>query len=512
MEYIVRESNENNIGGYIDGIISINIEDYNLMIKYDNEELIKYLIKNDELINFMRASEEFIEFAINYVINDKDDKDLMTAVSKERMPLFSLATGKLKKIKNDYQRLINIKNAKKVTIECNKDNLIKGLELAKKINAKTIINCPNISLHEYKGIFDNYNIEELKNYDIKINYQENNSPIKPLELYSLSYKVCSIVDEVKKYNLSKLEQIMYVYDIVKNRIYRDDKDNGYNSRDLDKVIDGEYIVCCGYSNLFNAILKCLDIDAMPILSYQKKHQRSIAYVKDEKYNIDGIYAFDPTMDRRRSNDDNSYIDNYQGFMIPYFKSHIEFPDDRFSIFDISLEDIIKVVNNCNYDTNINLHIKNNAIINSLKLIYDFANSSLPKNFEDIAIQCYSDDYIKEKLKPSYEKIVAKYSSEEIDPYIFMQILYNTKRIEYCNGMVDDLDILEIRDITIGKYASLYMKELQKQKLSYRGIDLLFKRMKYEMTLENNLNSTNNESIEKDVTNMKLIRVLKEIQK
>ena len=36
---------------------------------------------------------------------------------------------------------------------------------------------------------------------------------------------------------------MYVYDIVKYRIYNKDEDNYLNNRDLDKVTSGNTIVC-----------------------------------------------------------------------------------------------------------------------------------------------------------------------------------------------------------------------------------------------------------------------------
>ena len=46
----------------------------------------------------------------------------------------------------------------------------------------------------------------------------------------------------------------------------------------------------GFSNLFNAILMSLDIKAMPLISKTANHQRSIVYVNDSKYDIDGIYV------------------------------------------------------------------------------------------------------------------------------------------------------------------------------------------------------------------------------
>ena len=52
--------------------------------------------------------------------------------------------------------------------------------------------------------------------------------------------------------LSPLEKLMFLYDYLKTRIYKEDK-NYSNSASLSRVTLGESIVCLGYSILFSAI-------------------------------------------------------------------------------------------------------------------------------------------------------------------------------------------------------------------------------------------------------------------
>ncbi len=58
--------------------------------------------------------------------------------------------------------------------------------------------------------------------------------------------------------LSPLEKLMFLYDYLKTRIYKEDK-NYSNSTSLSRVTLGESIVCLGYSNLFSAIANLIGI-------------------------------------------------------------------------------------------------------------------------------------------------------------------------------------------------------------------------------------------------------------
>ena len=162
----------------------------------------------------------------------------------------------------------------------------------------------------------------------------------------------SFIEPAKK--MSPFEKYVYAYDIVKHfkkyALPKKDNKNLENlsnskyeditssSRDLYQILFNDYIVCVGFSNFLSDLLTKLNIDnigvpievditakkAMKQLNiskeeWQKKkpeekhkliteqqvyipkdsfigHKRLLINIKDEKYDIDGIYVSDPTWD------------------------------------------------------------------------------------------------------------------------------------------------------------------------------------------------------------------------
>ena len=104
-------------------------------------------------------------------------------------------------------------------------------------------------------------------------------------------------------SLSPLEKVTIAYDITKSFVYNDyKKDNTSNSREITKIVNTGNIVCVGYSKIFNAILNELGIGAVELSVEMKNekehahHQRSIIYIKDDKYKIDSCFTCDATFD------------------------------------------------------------------------------------------------------------------------------------------------------------------------------------------------------------------------
>ena len=96
--------------------------------------------------------------------------------------------------------------------------------------------------------------------------------------------------------LSDFEKILRVYDIVKMYEYSNDSSV---SNLLPDIIDSGVANSYGFNKLFSYILSNLGFssfigrekDALGVESYV-----TLVDIKDEKYNIDGIYLFDPSMD------------------------------------------------------------------------------------------------------------------------------------------------------------------------------------------------------------------------
>lgn len=108
---------------------------------------------------------------------------------------------------------------------------------------------------------------------------------------------------ILQYDLSPAERVCYAYDLIKSNVYRECQENKDNSRRIHSIVDTGYIVCVGYANFLAQLLKEVGIKAHTIgTSVPLKdgttagHERNLIEIKDDKYGIDGTYAFDCTWD------------------------------------------------------------------------------------------------------------------------------------------------------------------------------------------------------------------------
>ena len=145
------------------------------------------------------------------------------------------------------------------------------------------------------------------------------------EIENANNQISKIVDEINSKNLSVVEKIMCAYFEVTNRQYQDveqDECSGF-SRSTYGVLNTKKSVCVGYSELFKEIVDQLNLSEVKVfLNYNHAcipneiydaHCNIVAYIKDEKYGIDGYYYFDPTWDADRSNNQEFRL-NF--FMVP----------------------------------------------------------------------------------------------------------------------------------------------------------------------------------------------------
>jgi len=224
-----------------------------------------------------------------------------------------------------------------------------------KIKFKNNISKNNLEIFKkIKEKYKNKNIIFEISYTKELNagHSKDNDSVCILDEYINMEETLNIyVDSIKKHNYSPFEQVLCAYDISKSYEYimEDIDEDPQISRQLHTSILGEKIVCVGYASIFNAILSKLNISCANYgtFVYENKfegHERSAIYLKDEKYNIDGIFICDPTWDRRRYNDIDP-LDRYTYFMInPNDISNFKLVED---INGISIIYILK--NNLKYD-------------------------------------------------------------------------------------------------------------------------------------------------------------------
>ena len=172
------------------------------------------------------------------------------------------------------------------------------------------------SSSSYKYVFRNEEWNKIKNVEtylakrgVSFGFEDLEMTWDLKEVENANNKVKSITNEIKKHNFSPLEKLLYGYISVTSPTYKinDFFEHYSKSRSIYGVLNSEKIVCVGYANLLSAFLEEVDSKNLkPYINMVKVsedgktahayHANLIVYVKDEKYNIDGYYYFDPTWD------------------------------------------------------------------------------------------------------------------------------------------------------------------------------------------------------------------------
>lgn len=466
----------------------LSVSDFNVLIDNDINRVLFNLMKNDEIVKYIRLKDCILKEMISIITNNKDTKEIITFLSENNIPFFSLVMNTIDTYKRRYQYLCDFYSAKEVTISYTEDNISNAILLAKYLKCNVILDNVNISLDKYKEILDKYFTNDMDRSNIRFYFQENNSPLSAKELYNTSLMVNDIVSRVKKANLSQMESIMYVYDILKERIYKNDDENYHNARDVMNVLAGDNIVCVGYSNVFNAVLKCMDIKTMPLISYEANHQRSIAYVKDDKYAIDGVYVFDPTWDSKKDTNDYAYINRYNYFAMTLAHSNISAPDNFFESINISFDTLIDYYQNIADEDKL-------EVITNFDKAFQFISGNTFTNMESDLCNL-TETSIKDKLENEYYSVKEKYNVSCLDEKKFTEILYNTRKAEKKDNLVSNINIDIIKKTIIDRYNRIKIIELKNKNYDINNIKLRF--LLYSLDLKEKIDKYINYLIFNDI--------------
>ena len=282
-------------------------------------------------------------------------------------------------------------------------------------------------MYEYNDIVDK----------VYVNLVDNINYVSLTDCYKTMSAIKKQADDIKALNLSEMETIMYVYDMVRNRIYNheDDDESLFKSRDLTEVIFGDKIVCAGYANIFHTLLSYLGIKSGIVKLIDKNdksgrtgHARNIVYVNDPKYDIDGVYYFDPTWDSRRENEDNKYLYRYNFFaqtrnQVDSDKRY-HYEDTTFDKYSTDIyEKVEKIIKEGNY-------FKLTEYFKSINHMSFLVNKGLLLKALDVVANsptygCFNADEFLEKFK----NISSKFN-KEISAETFIKLLNNVRKIEY----------------------------------------------------------------------------------
>ena len=145
--------------------------------------------------------------------------------------------------------------------------------------------------------------------------------MEPIAIEETQNSINDFISKIKKLDLSPLETSIIVYDYVREKVYKHEKEgsSAASSRDIYQAVKDDDIVCMGYANLYAAIMEKLDVKCELVFlndssDNQSGHVRNVIKLDDDKYNVHGIFISDPTYDSRVKSDKTKWLYTYKFFL------------------------------------------------------------------------------------------------------------------------------------------------------------------------------------------------------
>lgn len=424
--YLGHKSECQNVINYV--ISNCKEKSFNLFHKgLLNDETIKSLCENKDIEKISvekYSSNPYILTVDDYKIFKKYNKKVDTnEICDELKDVFddTIVFNSNKRLISfyKYDDLINISELH-INQKLNEEEL-KYIKFINK-NAKIVID-----IDDYETVFEIINLIEKNNgnnsYSIEVNDKEkfneyvlkNNIVGKNIQVNTATFDDVNL-DEYLNFerilyqmveparNLSNFEKYIYAYNITKQfKIYRENKEDLSQSRNLYSILTNEYMVCVGFSNLLGDLLNKLGVPNMKLsisvdqsydnvknnvdyvdtktITNKAGHARRYVHLVDEKYGLNGFYVSDPTWDNDLQNDyyNHSVMTDKESNMSSRYQW-----SNKYDIFDINnINDYYDKVKNefnkmnykdfCIYFKNIIEEVSklDGEFYNKLKSKYDF---------------------------------------------------------------------------------------------------------------------------------------------
>lgn len=475
------------------------VNDYEIDIYIGQEERFEDAISKTDKLN--EAIRDYIEY---YEMEDE-----LSETEQENYEI-------LKSIHNREKEILD--NAEYIQIDFSIEEIIKYIKNNPILKNKKIIldsdiiwNEKYFSLlkNELGDMLDNLYFSIKGNIDV-VNYKDCLNTLNTID---------EIVKHIEKYTFSPIETIMYVYDLVRNKVYKKEveEENSTISRDLTNALLGDKIVCVGYANIFNKILEKLNINSHiysldDIDDPLSGHVRNVIYIKDDKYDIDGVYFFDATWDSKRNNDDTSFLRSYN-----YFAKTKEFfdkEDKQNNLFNKSLEylseelgEIVKkLLDKKQYDLVIRRYLSTinsmSSLVGKERIISNELFNSLIFEKDDI-----DTNMLCEKINEYLD-----YFDREIPCETLLKVLYNVRKYQYYENP-------DMYGFSLQEFYNIIIYSKWKFKYTLTGLESLI----YDIILKENnrkkilqINSTNLRRYDKefelsrDIERVKLAKTLRRV--
>ena len=469
--------------------------DFSLTILVDEEHPLESQLKNKE--GFKKCIDELKSFrtAIGKIIEEEEKE--------------------IKIVEENFDNLFD--NVEYIVFSFDNTSIVDFIKENPIVLSKKIVLNKRLEITDYDKLIKLMN-EYIDIIDkVYVSFEGNDNYASLKDCYKAMDIIKKQADSVRALGMSPMEEIMYVYDMVRNRVYRfeDSNEAYYKSRDLTEVLVGDKIVCLGYANIFSAILLHLGINNYPVFLEEKNkdsgHARNVIYVKDPKYNINGVYYFDPTWDSKKQENDNSYLYRYKFFAKTkeYMDNdkNFDFIDNDIPEYSLDIYDIVKkIIDSKEYEELIKYRktISHMGKIVGVKHLLDLYY--INKNFPS-----YGKFNTKEFLK-KFKSIVKKFN-REIPAETMLAVLNNVRKIEYYQDSdwypytIDDL----YRTLMLSDWEFLENHLSQEERLLAVVFGQKVEGKKDRKT--NYLNYGKNQGLFKDIEQVRVAKVLqKTLQK
>ena len=333
----------------------------------------------------------------------------------------------------------------------NFDNILDSIEVIKLafeeqdnmefIKKNPLVLTKKIAIDEELDISDYDRLIELTNEykeiadKIYVSLSGNTNYVSLIDCYKTMSAIRTQADKIKQLSLSPIETIMYVYDQVRNRVYTfENEDESYfKSRDLSEVMFGDKIVCAGYANMFHVLLRYIGIENLVVHLIEKDnpksgHARNIIYVKDDKYDIDGVYYFDPTWNSKRKNETNEYLYRYTYFAktrkFMDDDRNYDFEDSFFPMFSIDMDKKIKkIIADGQYER---LMPYTKSLNYMSRLV---THSSLINSMNVVPVSPIYGQFDTKEFLDKFELVFSKFN-KELPAETMLRVFNNVRKIEY----------------------------------------------------------------------------------
>lgn len=328
----------------------------------------------------------------------------------------------------DNSKLIHITNASDNEKNTKKDNreLMRLISTNNLQNKKLYIDVGSIKLTEE----DMDSISPLQKCKSSLVTFDENNIYHGIEELKIIYEITNdIIKRINKYDFSPIEKMMYAYDIIRTNYMV----NPDYEKKIEKVLKfyNEPSYC--YSLIYKEVLDKLKVkNIMSLGNFYMAEKRAfnVAYVKDDIYEIEGVYYFDiaDNSKQKLSNslfdllNEDSIINEYSSFCKT--KDYMVYSgcldtDYAFGDFD---NDFLQMYDYVLEKRGINGIFELRGIINNIGYFID--GRTVIDYFNGI----HSDDEL-EEIRSNVERYV-DLISREVRAEDFLEILFNVRKVQY----------------------------------------------------------------------------------